>query len=174
MTHNRSIPFQQIEGPLWDWSLIARRCRLEAARIVRRPDDAEEVVQEALARAWRGRRGCRTPDAPLPWCLQITRNEALRLIGRRRGSPLARPLEDGQELADLRALGQEEQTLVRLDVGRALQALTPHERLLITLRYDQDFSHSEIAIRLEIPEATARVRLHRARKRLKLLLAEPS
>jgi RNA polymerase sigma-70 factor, ECF subfamily len=63
---------------------------------------------------------------------------------------------------------------VRLDVGRALEALTPHERLLITLRYDQDLSHSEIAMKLEIPEATARVRLHRARKRLKRLLAEPS
>jgi RNA polymerase sigma-70 factor (ECF subfamily) len=174
MTHNRSIPFQQIDGPLWDWSLIARRCRVEAVRILRRPEDAEEVVQEALARAWRGRRSCRTPDAPLPWCLQITRNEALRLIGRRRGVSPVQPLEDDGEVADQRALGQEERTVVRLDVGRALEELTPHERLLIALRYDHDFSHSEIATRLEIPEATARVRLHRARKRLKVLLAEPT
>jgi RNA polymerase sigma-70 factor (ECF subfamily) len=174
MTHNRSITFQQIEDPLWDWSLIARRCRVEAVRIVRRREDAEEVVQEALARAWRGRGSCRTPEAPLPWCLQITRNEALRMIGRRRAGAPVYPLEDELELTDVRSLGQEERTLVRLDVGRALEALTPHERLLITLRYDQDLSHSEIAMTLEIPEATARVRLHRARKRLKRLLAEPS
>jgi RNA polymerase sigma-70 factor, ECF subfamily len=172
MTHNRSIPFQQVEDSLWDWPVIARRCRAEASRIVRAPEDVEEVVQEAMARAWRGRRSCRTPEAPLPWCLQITRNEALRLIGRRRGGVPALPLENDGEVADQRALGQEERTLVRLDVSRALKALPPYERLLITLRYHHDFSHSEIAMRLEIPEATARVRLHRARKRLKVLLAD--
>ena len=154
----------------WDWSLIRRRCAREAVRMLRRHHDAEEVVQEALMRAWRNRGSCRTPDTPLPWCLQITRNEALRLIGRQRSLGTLEPLEPGVDLEDHGARGEGDRALERVDVDRALQELTPHERLLIALRYTHDCSHPEIAARLEIPEVTARVRLHRAHKRLKTLL----
>jgi RNA polymerase sigma-70 factor (ECF subfamily) len=60
--------------------------------------------------------------------------------------------------------------LLRVDVRRALENLPPHERQLIGLRYLHDYSHSEIAQMLKIPEATARVRLHRVHKRLETLL----
>jgi RNA polymerase sigma-70 factor (ECF subfamily) len=153
----------------WDWGLIRHRCRAEAIRIVRRHHDADEVVQEALARAWRSRRSCRTPDAPLPWCLQITRHEALRLIGRQRARA-SEPLDAGAEIEDEHAVWEPDRALDRVDVGRALEELSAHERLLIALRYDEGCSHPQIAQRLEIPEATARVRLHRARKRLRSLL----
>jgi RNA polymerase sigma factor (sigma-70 family) len=156
----------------WDWSLIRKRCATEALRMLRRHHDAEEVVQEALARAWRSRRSCRTPDSPLPWCIQITRNEALRRIGHDRMLSHTEPLEFDAELEDYRARGEGDRTLARIDVDRALKALTPGERLLISLRYEHDCSHPEIAARLAIPEATARVRLHRAHKRLRSLLEE--
>jgi RNA polymerase sigma-70 factor (ECF subfamily) len=153
----------------WDWSLIRTRCRAEALRILRRPHDAEDAVQEALARAWRSRHACRSPEAPVPWCLQITRNEALRLIGRAQPSGKMELLEDdGHE--DTGAGEEGLRVLTRVDVRRALENLPPHERQLIALRYLHDYSHSEIAERLEIPEATARVRLHRVHKRLETLL----
>lgn len=152
----------------WDWPLISTRCRAEAMRILRRPHDADEAVQEALTRAWRSRDACRCPEAPLPWCLQITRNEAVRLIGRRRA--VATDGLEGAALEDHNAGQEGQRSLVRIDVHRALEHLTPHERLLIALRYVHDCSHSEIAARLEIPEATARVRLHRVHKRLAALL----
>jgi RNA polymerase sigma-70 factor (ECF subfamily) len=154
----------------WDWSFIRHRCRAEAVRILRRHHDAEEVVQEALTRAWRGRGSCRTPEAPLPWCLQITRNEAFRLIGRQRAGGAVEPLDAGPEVEDEQALHEPERTLSRVDIGRALRTLSAAERQLITLRYEHGYSHPQIAAKLEIPEATARVRLHRAHKRLKSLL----
>jgi len=129
------------------------------------------VVQEALTRAWRHQSACRTPEAPIPWCLQITRNEALRLMVRRRALTPAEPLDASAELRDERALGEGERALTRIDLRRALGALTVHERVLISLRYDRDWSHPEIAAELGIPEATARVRLHRAHKHLKLQLS---
>jgi RNA polymerase sigma-70 factor, ECF subfamily len=153
----------------WDWSQIRLRCRVEAVRILRRHHDAEEVVQEALARAWRGRRSCRNPEEPLAWCLQITRNEAFRLISRQQRATL-QPLDAGSDLADEAALHEPDRTLIRLDVARALKRLSDSERLLIRLRYEQGWSHPQIAARLDIPEATARVRLHRAQKRLRSLL----
>jgi len=141
--------------------------------MLRAHHDAEEVVQEALTRAWRSRDSCRTPDAPPSWCLQITRNEALRLIGRQRVSP-AEPLEPDGEFPDQQALGEDDRADERVDVDRALRQLTVDERLLISLRYEHDWSHPEIAARLAIPESTARVHLHRARKRLKALLEDRS
>ncbi len=138
--------------------------------MVRGHDDVEEVVQEALTRAWRARSSCRTPDAPLSWCLQITRNEALRLIARRR----AEPVEPEADLEDQRSLSEFDHALDRIDIARALNQLTEDERYLIALRYRLDGSHPEIAATLGIPEATARVRLHRAQKRLKPLLEVPT
>lgn len=154
----------------WDWSLIRLRCRAEALRILRRPHDAEDAVQEALARAWRSRHACRNPEAPIPWCLQITRNEAIRLIGRYRPRASDEPLNGDEGVEDSFAKQEWPRILLRVDVRRALENLPPHERQLIALRYLHDFSHSEIAQMLEIPEATARVRLHRVHKRLQTLL----
>lgn len=108
-------------------------------------------------------------EAPLPWCLQITRREALRLIGRQRAHA-SEPLDLDDDIEDEGAVAEPERALNRVDVGRALGELSPHERLLIALRYDQGCSHPQIAERLEIPAATARVQLHRAQKRLRSLL----
>lgn len=153
----------------WDWSLIRKRCTSEAHKMLRGRHDAEEVVQEAMTRAWRSRSSCRTPDSPLPWCLQITRNEALRLLGQRnRGR--TDPLPEELELEDQYAHRDPERAVARIDVSRALHQLSIEEQELIALRYSHDFSHPEIAARLQIPEATARVRLHRAHKRLRSLL----
>ena len=154
----------------WDWSLIRRRCRAEALRILRRPHDAEDAVQEALTRAWRSRHACRNPEAPIPWCLQITRNEAIRLIGRGRPGATTAPLDAEDPVEDAEAGRDGLRVLARVDVHRALENLPPNERQLIALRYLHDYSHSEIAEMLEIPEATARVRLHRAHKRLETML----
>jgi RNA polymerase sigma-70 factor (ECF subfamily) len=156
----------------WDWLLIRKRCHAEARRIVRAPQDAEEVVQEALARAWRSRRSCRTPETPLPWVLQITRHEAYRRLRQQRDGPTGAPLDDYEHLVDGRSGRDGERSILKLDVAQALKELSTDERLLITLRYGLDWSHPEIAGKLEIPEATARVRLHRAHRRLQAVLEE--
>ncbi|MGO9973026.1 MAG: RNA polymerase sigma factor [Solirubrobacteraceae bacterium] len=156
----------------WDWLVIRKRSVSEATRILRDGDDAEEVAQEALARAWRSRRACRTPEAPLAWCLQITRNEALRLIAQRRGHAAGVLLEDEDAITDPLAQCATQDVQIKVDVARALKELDPDERLLITLRYELDWSHKEIAQHLQITESTTRVRLHRAHKRLSTALAE--
>lgn len=122
-------------------------------------------------RAWRSRGSCRTPEAPLAWCLQITRNEAIRQIGRRRkGLTATDPADLDAGFEDERAGGEADRALSRVDVERALGELTPAEQLLLALRYERDFSHPEIAKTLGISETAARIRLHRVHKRVKGLL----
>jgi RNA polymerase sigma-70 factor (ECF subfamily) len=156
------------ETPTWDWESIRRRCALEARRILRDPADVEDVVQEAMIRAWSRRESCRSPEGPLPWCLQITRREALRRLARRRTAREQMLLE----VTDRAASEEPDRAIDRIDLGRAVAHLQPDDQVLIALRYSRDYSQPEIARTLRIPEGTAKVRLHRARKRLETLMEQ--
>ncbi len=54
----------------------------------------------------------------------------------------------------------------------AIEKLSPSQRSVVVLRDISGWSHAEIARELEITTTTAKVRLHRARKRLQILLEE--
>jgi RNA polymerase sigma-70 factor (ECF subfamily) len=155
------------ESGSWDWVAIRRRCATEARRLVRSPDEVEDVLQEAMMRAWKGRATCNSPHAPIPWCLQITRNEAFRRMTR---TPFESALDAAAELRDSYASDAIDLIASRVDVDRALDKLSSDERTLVALRYSHDYSQPEIARRLDIPEGTAKVRLHRVRKRLETLM----
>ena len=133
--------------------------------------DAEEAVQEALARAWSRRDACRSPEAPLPWVLEITRNETRRALGRRarRSSREVAGAEPRATDADDRDLAG---AALRLTMEQALGELADRDRSLLRLRYAEDLTQSEVARRLGMPEGTVKVRLHRARRRLRVLLAD--
>jgi RNA polymerase sigma-70 factor (ECF subfamily) len=133
--------------------------------------DAEEAVQEALVRAWMRRDACRSPDEPLPWLLEITRNEARRLHGReaRRGHrELVDPLPRDVHPEDDEFAG----AAVRLTLEQALGTLGDRDRRMLRLRYAEDLTQVEVARRLGLPETTVKVGLHRARRRLRRLLED--
>ncbi len=150
----------------WDWEAIRRRCAVEARRLMRNSAEADDVVQEAMMRAWSRRRSCNSPQAPLPWCLQITRHEAFRRLERRP----SRVEQELGELGDGFAGEEADRVIDRIDVHRAVARLDIDEQLLIALRYSRDYTQPEIARRLNIPEGTAKVRLHRVRKQLETML----
>ncbi|MBA3264581.1 MAG: sigma-70 family RNA polymerase sigma factor [Thermoleophilaceae bacterium] len=133
--------------------------------------DAEEAVQEALVRAWLRRDACRSPEAPLPWMLEITRNEARRLLVRRArrysrevvGSTALDPDSEDDELVG---------AATRVSVEQALRTLADSDQRMLRLRYTEDLTQLEVARRLGVPEGTVKVRLHRARRRLRGLLDE--
>jgi RNA polymerase sigma-70 factor (ECF subfamily) len=57
-----------------------------------------------------------------------------------------------------------------MTVDRALRDLPARDRALLTLRYAEDLTQPQIAVRLGSPEGTVKVQLHRARGRLRSLL----
>jgi RNA polymerase sigma factor (sigma-70 family) len=124
----------------------------EASRVLPRVE-AEEAAQEALVRAWLRRDSCRCPGAPLPWLLEITRNEARRLMGRqaRRSSHELVAAADLQpDCEDRELVG----TALRLSVEQAIGTLADGDRRLLNLRYTEDLTQSEVALRLGVPEGT--------------------
>src|SRR4051812_5429899 len=166
-----SSPLDSAAGtPAWDWAGLRTRCVIEASRVLPRME-AEEAAQEALVRAWMRRDSCRSPGAPLPWLLEITRNEARRLMGRQ----ARRSTHELTAQAELEADSEDHhlaETALRLSVEQALDTLADGDRDLLRLRYGEDLTQTEVARRLGVPEGTVKVRLHRARRRLRGLLAE--
>lgn len=101
---------------------------------------------------------------------QIARNEALRLLERRRTRTEREVLDDETILASVPDDGAEEERdglLMRLHVGAVLERLSVDDRRLLALRYEGDLSQPEVARMLGIPEGTVKVRLHRIRGRLR-------
>jgi RNA polymerase sigma-70 factor (ECF subfamily) len=60
----------------------------------------------------------------------------------------------------------------RIDVGRALADLDDVDRALVEQRYGADLTYGMLAETFNMPEGTVKVRLHRARKRLRAVLEE--
>jgi RNA polymerase sigma-70 factor (ECF subfamily) len=100
--------------------------------------------------------------------LAITRREAWRL--RPRGVQLDL---DGAGYGERASFDDAERIVERLDVQAAIAGLDKEQRHLLHLRYAEDLAQRSVAQRLGIPEGTAKVRLHRARSRLRALL-EPA
>lgn len=133
-----------------------------AYRYASNPCEAEDIAQEALLRAWRRRSTLREVGSRKQWLATIVRNEAFRHYSRPRPDPT-----DDLELYE----GHEDQMVVstgeRADLQAALEELSERERMLISLRYEEDLTQPAIAAKLGIPEGTVKVQLHRARLKLR-------
>jgi RNA polymerase sigma-70 factor, ECF subfamily len=129
-------------------------------------------VQEAMIRAWRAHDECRVPAARTAWLLQITRREAFRLAERRnRVRDREQPESQDGELVSLRQC-ELDGVESKVSFDQALRLLQPHDRDLVRLRYAEDLTQEQVAARLALPEGTVKVRLHRARERLRKALEE--
>ncbi len=142
--------------------------------------DAEDIVQEACLRAFKGLDGFSSGNGR-PWLLAIVRNTALTWIAKNR--PKAMIATDDLEAAE-RARPAEAETSVspeaaciaRADAERleaALAALPLPYRETIVMREVNGASYREIAEITEVPIGTVMSRLSRARALLLRMLAEP-
>ena len=138
-------------------------------------DDAQDVVQEAFVKAFRGLKSFRD-DAPFrPWLLAIVAREAMNLhrAGKRRADLQMRiaSYEPGASPAD------PEDEAVRDERRRrlldAVRALPEKDQLVITCRYFLELSEAETAQVLGWPKGTIKSRLSRALARLRERLAVP-
>jgi RNA polymerase sigma-70 factor (ECF subfamily) len=139
--------------------------------LTRSPADADDVVQDAMLRAWRAFEGFRGGDMR-PWLLTIVRNcwRNAAADGRRRGHvPLPGEDTNSSELA-LDAPSPET-VATNADIGRKLSsaiATLPEEfRDVLVLREMEDLSYREIAEITGAPIGTVMSRLSRARALLR-------
>jgi RNA polymerase sigma-70 factor (ECF subfamily) len=141
-----------------------------ALRLTGNEEDARDVVQEAYLRAFRGLKRFRGDAQFSTWMYRITANCANTHLGRR-GKHRHEVLEDSDPIADLRPSVdpqlQADATELRGRLTVALEQLPPKLRQVVVLRDIYDLPHEAIAAELGISETAAKVRLHRARKKLR-------
>ena len=140
-----------------------------AYRYASNPSEAEDIAQDALLRAWRRRSTLRDSERRNQWLATIVRNEAFRQHARVRPDPTS-SIEFSGGAEDERVLAAVELA----DLHAALNLLSERDRRLLEMKYEEDLTQGMIARRLGIPEGTVKVRLHRARNRLRLLYAGAS
>ena len=142
------------------------------------PDLAGDVAQEALIRAWRALPRFRGEAALGTWLHRITVNTAWT-VRKRAARHDAQHLDEAliESTADHTVPGPEkagEMVEVRAVLRDAISRLSPGQRAVLVLRDVYGWSHAEVARELGITHTTAKVRLHRARKRVRGLLEEAS
>jgi RNA polymerase sigma-70 factor (ECF subfamily) len=124
-------------------------------------EDAEDAVQEALLRAYRGRNRHDRSRSLKAWWFAIVRNCCLDLLRKRKRQPTF--LEADESLLPDNA--DERDTLHDHDALHwAIDQLSPEHREIIQLRYFGECTYAEIASALQIPAGTVMSRLHAARK----------
>jgi RNA polymerase sigma-70 factor (ECF subfamily) len=137
--------------------------------LARSPVDAEDIVQDAMLRAFRAFDGFRGGDVK-PWLLAIVRN-CCRNIGAdtRRRAHVPLPVDDARAIPSSDA--DPEAQAVRTSESRKLNAaiaLLPNEfREVLLLREMEEMSYREIAQATATPIGTVMSRLARARALLK-------
>ena len=153
-----------------------------ARRLVGTREEAEELVQETYARAFRSWRSYTQGTNMRAWLLRILTNLNLDRGRRVQRTPDLQPLEEGDYyLANKVAAAEGEQALEqervveRLSQGGVVDALSevPHDfRDVVVLVDIGDFSYADAAQILDVPIGTVMSRLHRGRRILKQKLAE--
>ena len=143
--------------------------------LVPNEQEARELAQEALTRAWAARHRYDEARPFYPWLYTIVRNAcrdaAARSKHRARPGLRSELVPAGSPSALSALAGRQAEERVRAAMGRVDE---PHREVLV-MRHFEDLAYAEIAEILEIPVGTVMSRLYRARKALlQELKKEPS
>lgn len=169
---------------------LTDRLYAAALRLTRNPDDAEDVVAEAVEHAWRQLDNLRDIDRFEGWLFRILNNTFIsqwRKRGCRQHLETALDLSDREsaealEFSLFRQLHQpfllwwstpEEHVLdqlLREDIQRALDSLPDEYRFTLVMVEFQGYSYREVGEMLSVPLGTVRSRLSRARSLLQKAL----
>ena len=151
-----------------------------ARSILKNDDDTQDVLQDAYLHAWRALAGFRADARLSTWLVRIVVNEALGRLRSQRG-PAARivrlhasPEREARTPETQMSANPDEQpepSLMRAQVRQQIEAridtLPDAFRAVFMLRGVQEMSAQEVALALDIPEATVRSRFFRARSLLR-------
>lgn len=140
-------------------------------------DDAEDLVQECLLKAFRSYESLRDPDALRSWFTTIIVNCARDRYRREGREPVETPIDDVEDFSLYRHIATEDpfpysdslhvDFLCRFgpeDVWAVLRSIPMHYRAALVLVHMEDIPTKQVAKMLDVPLGTLLARLHRGRK----------
>ena len=147
-----------------------------ALRLTANPDDAEDLVQESIVKAFRFFNRYEQGTNAKAWLFHIVKNSFINDYRKRTKQPYQVDYHEidsyyetvrseQSDTTDLQAIMFRE--LLDDDITMALSRLPEDFRLVVMMSDIEDFTYEEIANMLDVPIGTVRSRLHRGRKMLK-------
>jgi RNA polymerase sigma-70 factor (ECF subfamily) len=152
-------------------------------RVVRRSEDAEDLVQETFVKVFRALDRYDPERSFAAWIFTIASRLAIDQHRRRRVQTVSLNVTDpgsGEERTmdvvdpglrpdEITSNAEEE-----LQTSALIDSLPEHYRIVVLLRHQQDLSYEEISEALNLPLGTVKARIHRARALLKDRIQGPS
>ena len=144
--------------------------------ITKNHEDAEDVLQETLMRAYLGASSFQGRGSLLSWLTRIAINSSLMILRKRRVrresglEPMMFGEDEVPQLDVKDSSPNPEESCLQNErwrrVAKAMDALNPSLRAVMQISIGTEGSMAEIARTLDVSVATVKARLHRARRRL--------
>lgn len=145
-------------------------------KMVNNADDAEDLTQEAFAKAFNSLAKFDSKYAFSTWLFRIATNNCIDFIRKKRvktvsidtpyenneGDTFSIDIKDPDENPDEVMLRQQRKEYLAIAVDK----LPPKYKQLVDLRYFQELSYEEVALELDLPLGTVKAQLFRARELL--------
>lgn len=146
-------------------------------QMVSSPEDAEELVQDIFLKSFRALNKFRGSSGFSTWLYRIAYNQAISATRKQKNECLyidenAINSVPDEEAERFWCISDQEERIAKL--ARAIDGLNVEDRALITLFYYEDKTIDELALILEWSQANVKVRLHRVRKKLYVLMNDGS
>lgn len=160
--------------------VLVQRYEQKLDRYIRRlgiisKQDREDVLQNIFVKTYKNIQGFDTLLSFSAWIYRIAHNEAVSFFRSKKVRPEGHLVDDGEQV--LLVILDENDFTKDLDkkinarrVALCVEKLDEIYRDIIILRYFEDREYKEISGILKIPEGTVATLLHRAKKKLKILL----
>jgi RNA polymerase sigma factor (sigma-70 family) len=143
----------------WARALLRRMCANAA--------EADDLAQDAFVKAWERIRDLETPAAFPGWFRRIA--VTTFLMAKRRQKAVFEEIDDASPIAD-ESSSPEAAAGAKIDLQRALAALSDAERLCVTLNHGEGLSHSEIVDMTGLPLGTVKSHVLRGTEKLRRML----
>lgn len=143
-------------------------------RIVENQEDAEELTQDTFLKAFEHLSSFKAESSFSTWIYRIAYNTAISATRKRKQELIVMDSAMSMNISDQQiddALNDESEERVG-KLNKAIKKLDAEERALISLFYNEEKTIGEIALILGLTESNAKVKLHRIRKKLYILITE--
>lgn len=140
-----------------------------AERMTGRQDDAEDVVQSAFIKAHRNLRKCRDPERVGAWLFRIGANSCKDFLKSKRATVSVDAMT-GLASTDGDPERETELGVVRSEIEQALGRLPVEQREAFLMKHVEGWSYAEMSETLDASVAALKMRVHRAREELQVLL----
>lgn len=153
-----------------NWGMIYKISR----RVLKNHEDAEDTLQNVLVKVYQRLDGFKESSRFSSWLFRVTFNEALMTLRRNKSQHQGNRVDlgalDGNRGIDAvhdPGVNSERQQMNRELATKAMHRLSPALRHAFLLHKEQGWTHREMAEELGVTQATAKMRVFRARRQLR-------